>query len=159
YFALYQFRLAILLTNYWNTEPQTFSKARVQELIDEIHTNVNKQKTDRIKPPVPDNKFVDTRTMLMWDKTPVWVSGAVYKWSLNCKITACTQNDFNLADQNWRQRASTLGTEDDFKRLIDGWGGVGINNPLEWLRMQVGFVTSAPANTPRDWIGHMWLGP
>src|SRR5262249_45886881 len=46
YFALYQFQLAILLTNYWNTEPQTYSPATVQELINKIHTNVKKQKTD-----------------------------------------------------------------------------------------------------------------
>jgi hypothetical protein len=158
YFALYQFRLAILLTNYWNTEPDTFSPATVQRFIDGINVNIDTQRRERLKPPVPDDKFIDTRTMLMWDRKPAWVSGEQYRPREQCRCTreghVCERNNPNWADRNWADRAKGLGTEEDFRRLIDGWEG---DNPLEWLRKQVGFVTSSP--NPHEGVGDVWLGP
>jgi hypothetical protein len=154
YFALYQFRLAILLTNYWNTKPDTFSPATVQGFIAGINANIDTQRRERLKPPLPDDKFIDTRTTMMWDRKPPWVSGAQYRRQESC---VCDKQGHycNGRDPNWADRAKDLGTEEDFRRLIDGWEG---DNPLEWLRQQVDFVTSSPK--PRgEGGGDMWLGP
>ena len=169
YFALYQLRLAIVLTNYWKTEHETFSTATVQRLIDGIHTNVDTQKTDRLKPPVPADKFIDTRTMTIWDKKPAWVSGEQYTPIEVCHCTKYAGQYCELRDPNWEDRAKGLGTEDDFRRLIDGWDlnsrcgtpkdPKPCSNPLEWLRKEVELATSSPGDVPRDWSGFMWLGP
>ena len=169
YFALYQLRLAIVLTNYWKTEHETFSTETVLRLIDSIHTNVNTQKTDRLKPPVPADKFIDTRTMTMWDRKPAWVSGEQYTPIEVCRCTKYAGQYCELRDPNWEDRAKGLGTEEDFRRLIDGWDlnsrcgtpkdPKPCSNPLEWLRKEVELATSSPGNVPRDWSGFMWLGP
>jgi hypothetical protein len=157
-----------VLTNYWRTKPDAYSTATIQHEIDGIQANVETQDRDRLKPPLPDDKVIDTRTMTMRDRKPPWVSGAGYRPDEVCR---CTRggNICDLRDPNWLDRARDLGTEEDFKRLIDGWN---LNNrcgtperpapcsdPLEYLRKEVGLVTSAPSNTQRDWVGHMWLGP
>jgi len=168
YYALYQFELGVVLTNYWRTLPNAYSPATIQHNIDEIQANVDTQGKERLKPPVPADKFIDTRTMTMWDTKPPWVSGAQYRPGETCRCNR-VGHTCDLWDPNWAERAKDLGTEEDFKRLIDGWD---INNrcgttqkpapcsdPLEWLRKEGGLVTSAPGNVPRDHVGHMWLGP
>lgn len=154
YFALYQLRLAILLTNY-EASIEGFDAAQVQAEIDAIAQNIARQKTDRLKPALPDDKFIDTRNMKMWDRKPVWVHGQGYQPHENCVdghrgTLICTLND-----PTWTDRTRPLATVDDYKGLIEGWHG---GNPLQWLRA-IGLVTSAPAGTREDWVGHMWLGP
>ena len=122
YYAGYQFQLAVVLTNYWRTKPAAFSPATIQHYIDEIDANVDKQETERLKPPVPADKFIDTRTMTMWDRKPPWVSGDRYKpkeGKCYCSSHLGYYCDISR-DPNW-QEAKDLGTEEDFKRLIDGW--------------------------------------
>ena len=158
YFALYQFRLAMLLTNYETSLPNAMDRKEIVKAdIDAIEENINKQKTERLKPPVPDDKFVDTRHMKIWDRRPPWVSGAPYKPNETCR-REYHNGPLNcvLNDPTWRERSSTLATEGEVRDLIEGYTG---RNPLEWLRLTTGLVTSAPGNTPRDWVGHMWLGP
>ena len=140
YFAVYQFRLAVLLTNYGATQTG-FSKERLQADIKAIETNIDTQKTERLKPPVPSNKFVDTRHMKIWDRNPAWVSGGTYKPNETCR-REYHNGPLNcvLNDPTWRERSSTLATEEEFRNLIDGYKG---RNPLEWLRNEVGF---APTN-------------
>ncbi len=155
YFAVYQLRLAILLTNYEATV-EGFSAERVQAQIKAIEENIARQKTERLKPPVPDDKFVDTRNMQIWDRKPVWVHGLGYKPIEQCTLTRRGTLSCTLNDPTWADRSRPLATEDDYKQLIDGWKG---DNPLQWLRTQVGLVTSAPPDLRKDWVGHMWLGP
>ena len=159
------------MTNYWRTKPDAYSPATIQHEINGIQANVDTQERDRLKPPLPDDKFIDTRTMTMWDRKAPWVSGAGYRPDEVCR---CTRggNICDLRDPNWADRARDLGTEEDFKGLIDAWN-IGNRcetsekppkparypNPLEYLRKEVGLDTSVPGNTPRDWVGYMWLGP
>jgi hypothetical protein len=168
FYALYEFQLGVILTNYWRTLPDTYSTATIQHYIDEIQTNVDTQARERLKPPVPADKFIDTRTMTMWDRKPSWVSGAGYRPDEVCRCIRAG-NICDLRDPNWADRARDLGTEEDFKGLIDGWNlnnrcgtettAAPCSNPLEYLRKEVGLVTSLPDNVPRDQVGHMWLGP
>ena len=51
---------------------------------------------------------------------------------------------------------AALGSEDDFRQLIENWNGV---NPLEYLQSEAGLVVSASPGTPKNQLGHMWLGP
>jgi hypothetical protein len=155
YFALYQLRLGALLTNYGATQTG-FSKERLQAEIKAIEANVDTQRAERLKPPVPDDKFVDTRTMRIWDRKPVWVHGLGYKPHEECTDTRRGTLSCRLNDPTWAERTRPLATEDDYRRLIDGWKG---DNPLQWLRIAVGLVTSAPADVQKNWVGHMWLGP
>lgn len=154
YFAVYQLRLAILLTNY-EASIAGFSAAEVQADIDAIAANIAKQKADRLKPAVPDDKFVDTRNMKMWDRKPVWVHGQGYSPHEECVDTRHATLICTLNDPTWTERSRPLATVDEYKALIEGWHG---DNPLQWLRA-IGLVTSAPSGTRADWVGHMWLGP
>lgn len=155
YFALYQLRLAALLTNFGTTEPG-FSAQRLAEEVRAIEANIEAQRSDRLKPPVPDDKFVDTRNMKLWDRRPVWVHGLGYKPHEDCVDTRHGTLLCTLNDPTWAERSRPLATTDDYRGLIDGWKG---DNPLQWLRLAAGVVTSAPAGTRTDWVGHMWLGP
>jgi hypothetical protein len=155
YFAVYQFRLAMLLSNY-GASLKGFDATRLGAQLTAIEENIEKQKAERLKPRVPADKFVDTRNMQIWDRKPVWGHGLGYKPHEECTTTRRGTLSCTLNDPTWAERTRPLATEDDYKQLIDGWKG---DNPLQWLRMQVGLVTSAPANVPKDWVGHMWLGP
>jgi hypothetical protein len=149
YFALYQFRMAVLLTNYWSSEPETFSATTVQRFITGIDTNVAMQKAERLKPPVPGDKFIDTRTMKVWDRTPPWTNGYAFKPVFRCTRTSC-------GDENVK---TDFGSEDDFRDLIDGFKG---NSPLEWLQKEVGLVVYTPepgSGLPVRDRGLVWLGP
>jgi hypothetical protein len=140
-----------------------------------MHSNIEAQKKDRLKQPVPDGKFIDTRDPpTMWGKTPEWRSGQDYHpfdgrchcepWEPN---PWCEISPHELA--RWQEAAKPLGTEDDWKRLIEGWDvgnkcgttkdPVRCPNPLEYLSKEVGLKTAAPAGTPRDYVGYVWLGP
>ncbi|MEO8604034.1 MAG: hypothetical protein ABI629_15770 [bacterium] len=155
YFAAYQFRLAILLANYGSSQTG-FGKERLQADIDAIQTNINTQKSERLKPAVAADKFVDTRNMRIWSRKPVWVQGQGFKPIEVCRDAPRGKLVCDLNDPNWHDRTRPLATEDEFRKLIDGWKG---DNPLQWLRLAVGLITTAPADLRKDWVGHMWLGP
>jgi hypothetical protein len=157
YFALYQFRLAILLTNYWSTKPDTFSQATIKTSIDGINNNIVKQRTDRILPSPTSEWFVDTRNMKKWSTKPRWVNSRNYAPRQTCRPAGKgTWSCSEPLDPNWRAAAADLPTEEDFRQLIDGWDG---NNPFEWLRRQVGRTNILINPNLGDQIGFMWLGP
>lgn len=65
YFAAYQAKLALLLTEYYHAKPDTYSPAIVQAKLAQIESNVTAQAAS-LKPPVPAGTVVDTKTGLMW---------------------------------------------------------------------------------------------
>jgi hypothetical protein len=65
YFAAYQAKLALLLTEYYHAKPDTYSPAIVQAKLAQIESNVTAQAAS-LKPPVPAGVVVDTKTGLMW---------------------------------------------------------------------------------------------
>jgi hypothetical protein len=160
YYAVMQLQLANLLTEYWSTTPkrnddQTCSPACVKRtILDQINSDIQAQKA-QLKPALPSSKFIDTRTMKMWDSRPPWVSGEAYTPKEHCKFSKgsalCTP-----VPGYPRDPGAGLASEDDFRQLIEGWTG---QNPLHYLQTQVGLVVSAPAGTQESWRGHVWLGP
>ena len=65
YFAAYQAKLALLLTEYYHAKPDTFSAEVVTKRLAQIESNVAAQAAS-LKPPVPAGTVVDTKTGLMW---------------------------------------------------------------------------------------------
>ena len=177
YFALMQFRLAVLLTNYWTTQPDTYSQDTIQRYIDGIDTSIKTQRTDRLKAALPSGTFIDTRTLRMWPLRSWALNGAdalntVASWQprsctgLNGRRPTCTGSGLDpyplpLVSSTSRPMLGPWAdwhfpTEEDFKGLIDGWVG---DSPLEWLNKQAGFATTrmSPENNRKRLSGHMWL--
>jgi hypothetical protein len=171
YYSVEQFRLATLLTEYWNTNPERADKRTLppellkRNIIDRINTYIQVDQQAQLKPPLPGDKFIDTRHMLMWDANPSWRAGsdrppAGRPLSLlgsergRAPGVVCTSTDRFALDIV----CGVLGTEKEFKWLIDGWNGK-FANPLAFLKAETGLQVSAPAGKPKDWEGHMWLGP
>lgn len=158
YYAVMQLNLANLLTEYWSTTPKrnddkTCSAACVKRtIVDQINSDIQAQKT-QLKPDLPSNKFIDTRTMKMWDSRPPWVNGGLYAPAETGP--KCPPRCFPVRTLG-PPPGAILGNEDDFRQLIENWKGA---NPLEYLQREAGLVVSAPAGTPTSWLGHMWLGP
>jgi hypothetical protein len=153
-----QLRLANLLTEYWSTTPKrnddkTCSPECVKRtIVERIGNNIQAQKA-QLKPELPSNKFIDTRTMKMWDSRPPWVNGGLYAPAETGP--KCPPRCFPVRTLG-PPPGAILGNEDDFRQLIENWKGA---NPLEYLQREAGLVVSAPAGTPTSWLGHMWLGP
>jgi hypothetical protein len=161
YYSVEQFRLATLLTEYWNTNPERADKRTLppellkRNIIDRINTYIQVDQQAQLKPPLPGGKFIDTRHMLIWDANPSWRAGAKRRSGRPLELLGeriCTT--FSLT----HTVCGTLGTEKEFKWLIDGWNGK-FANPLAFLKAEAGLRVSAPAGKPKDWEGHMWLGP
>ncbi|HSS62525.1 MAG TPA: hypothetical protein VLK30_13805, partial [Candidatus Limnocylindrales bacterium] len=162
YYAVMQLNLANLLTEYWSTTPKrnddkTCSAACVKRtIVDQINSDVQAQKA-QLKPELPSNEFIDTRTMKMWDARPRWVSGAPYNPRTVCDYSKGSRLPcYMKVDPTWVDPGAALGSEDDFRQLIENWKGA---NPLEYLQSEAGLVVSAPPGTPKSQLGHMWLGP
>lgn len=65
YYAAYQLALAVLLTNYWHSKPDTYSGQVIKAGIEAIKGNVDQQQ-GLLKPTVPDGTVIDTKTNKMW---------------------------------------------------------------------------------------------
>lgn len=66
YFAGYQARLAVLLAEYYHAKPDDYPPKVVEELVGRVQRNVKAQ-AGSLKPAVPLNTVIDTRTNLMWN--------------------------------------------------------------------------------------------
>lgn len=64
-FAAYQTQLAVLLQNYYHDLPNRYSSTRVRSELDHLRGNIEDQKKS-LKPPVPDDTVIDTKTHEMW---------------------------------------------------------------------------------------------
>jgi hypothetical protein len=138
YFATYQVKLALLLTEYYHAKPDTFSPAIVAANLAAVEANVDAQAAS-LKPSVPDRAVVDRRTGMMW--TQAWLYGPqnvslseiaeIFKpqrgpQRFRLRPDAGPRNVGGLPHADWR--VPTIG---DFARLIEGWSG---GNPSEWLQ-------------------------
>ncbi|MFL5828957.1 MAG: hypothetical protein ACJ76X_03480 [Solirubrobacteraceae bacterium] len=163
YYALTQLRLATLVTEYWTAKPAgktTCSPPCVKLEIDTINGNIEAQKK-QLKPVLPSGMFIDTRSWLMWDSQPQWVSGQRYR---EC-IPQSRRRD-NCTPPAQVDPGSDLGTKQQFEGLVEDWEAKGANyaSPLAYLESQAGlkmsgFAGAAPNGTPKDHLGHVWLGP
>jgi hypothetical protein len=64
-FAAYQTQLAVLLQNYYHELPAVYSPTMVRSELDHLQRNIEAQKKS-LKPAVPDNTVIDTKTREMW---------------------------------------------------------------------------------------------
>ena len=166
YYALYQLRFANLLTEYWNTQscsqppgttpnPQTcLAPSTIQAEFDPFSTNIATQR-GLLKPAVPAGHFVDTRKNLMWVSAPPWVSGVPYK----PQEEGCDRGNLHPCSRlspGWSNPGNDLAGQSEFRSLIDSVPEG--QKPYEYLTKNAGLVSSAPAGTPIDRKGHMWLG-
>ena len=127
YFATYQLQLAVLLTNYWNAHPETYSVPTRQASLARIETSVTTTQTQSLKPALPPNTFIDKRTpKLMWGTD-------------NLRVNAF---DVELHDMTTRATLRLAGFENfqapsypDLESLVNGASGT----PRSWLQERVGF--------------------
>ena len=186
YFAIYQLRLANLLTELWNTQscnntpvpPDCLSTTTIQQYLDKFQTDIDAQ-AKLLKPPLPPGTFIDRNTMRMWPTASWPLNGQdALTWTAqwipkSCSIPArgaakCTGSSvspFTLPLKTTGLSLPVFGqwtdwqfsSEDDYKGLIDGWNG---DSPLAWLHKHAGFSTTtmSPENDKNRVSGHMWLG-
>ena len=186
YFAIYQLRLANLLTELWNTQscnntpvpPDCLSTTTIQQYLDKFQTDIDAQ-AKLLKPPLPPGTFIDRNTMRMWPTASWPLDGQeALNWTSYWQPRACTYgglgglretcNGSAAGNHSLPRRTNlpllALGpwsdwqtpTEDDFKSLIDGWQG---DSPLAWLHKNTGFTTTTmnPQNDKNRLSGHMWF--
>ena len=165
YFAIYQLRLANLLTELWNTQscnntpvpPDCLSTTTIQQNLDKFQTDIDAQ-AKLLEPPLPPGTFIDRNTMRMWPTASWPLDGQeALNWTSYWQPRACTYGGFGSLRETCNGSAAgnhslprrtnlpllALGpwsdwqtpTEDDFKSLIDGWQG---DSPLAWLHKNTG---------------------
>ena len=140
YFAYYQTRLAILLTEYYHARPDIYSPQTTEAEVNRLHSYVVAQ-AQSVKPPVPSGTVIDTQTGLMWTQrfrphslsdfvrispSSIYPSQGQLVW-INDK--------FGLTDfpfLNW-----SLPTSEQVDRLIAGWSNSCCS--LGWLQTEGGF--------------------
>jgi hypothetical protein len=170
YFATYQTELAVLLTEYFHSEPQTYAPQVVENQVREIEKNLENQEKS-LKPPVPDNTVIDTKTDLMWvragrqaEKRPSMIDylGVVGE---NTKNATWRNGLLHYVFPEQTNQASPwdvpfgghwkLPTISEFETLISGWKGA---SPISWLAKEAGFdpnyLEAAGSKfwiNPRDW--------
>jgi 6-pyruvoyl-tetrahydropterin synthase len=170
YYALYQAKLAVLLTEYFHTEPETYATKVIEAEVRQIEKNLADEEKS-LKPVVPDNAVIDTKTGLMWlqagrqaEKRPtmdayIGVVGAGEKgatWQ-NGRIHYVHEEQANNAspwDVPWGGRWR-LPTAKDFDTLISGHGDTPI---IQWLaeeaRFDPKYLQAADSKfwvNPADW--------
>jgi hypothetical protein len=183
YFAIYQLRMANLLTELWNTQscnntpvpPDCLSTTTIQQYLDKFQTDIDAQ-AKLLKPPLPPGTFIDRNTMRMWPTASWLLNGQdALNWTSvwqprRCVDTARKRTCKGSAEgdpplvRRTNLSLPALGpwtdwqtpTEDDFKSLIDGWQG---DSPLAWLHKNTGFrtTTMSPQNDKDRLSGHMWF--
>lgn len=125
YFALYQLHLTVLLTNYWNAHPDTYSAATIKASIADIQANVLATQKQSLKPPVPTGTFFDTETpRFMWGTQNETVNALRLEEEQLAKKTTLVMGPF----RNWQMAA-----DGDFRNLLEGASG----QPRQWLQDQI----------------------
>jgi hypothetical protein len=138
YFAGYEVRLAVLLSEYWHTKPEAYSPAIVAANLAAIETNVDSQ-AGSLKPSVPERTVVDTKNRVMWTQSLPSTPQAADLHTLG-EIVPGRRKVFRLKPAAGPRGLAgfpygdwwvpTLG---DFARLIEGWSG---RNSSAWLQKE-----------------------
>jgi hypothetical protein len=145
YFAAYQVQLAVLLQEYFHAKPDVYSPTNAAANLERLRANVVSQ-ADSLKPDVPKNTVIDTKSREMWvTDLP------------NPEVTLRQLASPNGSRLDFLQYPSGCGfrtlngptgvagvpfcdwkfpTKDAYERLIDGWSG---NSPSHWLHKEAGF--------------------
>ena len=98
YFAIYQLRLANLLTELWNTQscnntpvpPDCLSTTTIQQYLDKFQTDIDAQ-AKLLKPPLPPGTFIDRNTMRMWPTASWPLNGQdALNWTSYWQPRRCT---------------------------------------------------------------------
>ena len=166
YYALYQLRLANLLTEYWNTQscsqppgrtpdPQTcLAPSTIQDEFDPItdeHRDAEgtpqarrARGTLRGHPQEPHVGQCST----VGERRAVQATGGRLRQGQPPPVP---EAEPGLADPG-----NDLAGQSEFRSLIDSVPQG--QKPYEFLTKNAGLVSSAPAGTPLDRQGHMWLG-
>jgi hypothetical protein len=139
YFAAYQTRLAILLTEYYHARSDVYSPQTTEAQVTSLHSKVVAQ-AQSVKPPVPSGAVVDTETGLMW--TQRFKSHNLFEFARISPSGESWQGRFfwvaakfgleDLPFTNW-----SLPTPEQVDRLIAGWSNSCCS--LGWLQTVGGF--------------------
>jgi hypothetical protein len=125
YYATYQAQLAMLLTNYWNTKPETYDVEVRKAKIAKLEASVTKTQEESLKPTVPRGTFFDTKTpQFMWG-TENQTANA--RKLLDQKLQ--TRNTIRMGSFNNYQMPAA----EDLRNLLEGAAG----NPRAWLQAQI----------------------
>jgi hypothetical protein len=138
YFAAYEVKLALLLTEYWHAKPETYSPATVASSLAAIEANVDAQ-LGSLKPPVPERTVADKRTGLMWAQAlnapaaaDLHAIAEIYNPSRGPQRFRLKPGagSTGVAGLPFVWRVPTIG---ELERLIEGWSG---RSPAAWLEEQ-----------------------
>jgi hypothetical protein len=146
YFAAYQVQLAMLLQEYYHAKPNVYSPTNAAANLERLRANVVSQ-ADSLKPDVPDNTVIDTKSREMWltdlrdPEVPLrrlaFVGRGGFNWVKESR-SGCGFRPVNgpigvagVPYCDWE-----LPTQDAYERLIEGWSGA---SPSHWLRKEAGF--------------------
>jgi hypothetical protein len=131
YYALYQARLAVLITEYQHANPQTFAPEVTQADIARLKANVGGQAAV-LRPAVPAGAVIDRRTNLMWTQNakpnPMPASDLFKRVFSRPDGTGPLRTVYPQATNGPRSIARLPGEDwvlpgkSDIERLIDGRG-------------------------------------
>ncbi len=164
YFASYQVQLAMLLQEYFHAKPMVYSPANATANLDRLRGNVESQ-AGSLKPDVPANTVVDTKTREMWITDP---SGAFapeadlnHLASIRYYVNAGARKESphfetrrpmghtglsGFPHSNWEVPKKAA-----FEGLTEGSSGSSL---IDWLHKEAGF--SKQFLEARD--GNKWMG-
>jgi hypothetical protein len=154
YYATYEARLAILLTEYYHARPEIYSPQTTEDEVIRLRSLVVAQ-AQSVKPPVPSGTVVDTQTGLMW--TQRFKSHSLFEFARLSPSSRSLEGDllwradkFGLPDlpfTNW-----SLPTPEQVKRLIAGWSNTCCS--LGWLQTEGGFGPMTAPIILYPWKGY-----
>jgi hypothetical protein len=142
YYALYQTRLAVILTNYYHARADSFPVGRAEEAHSQLEQNIDSQ-AKALRPLVPVNTTIETATREMWTTDFPKTPGAP-KADVNLRTIAeiGTKGGSHYVLRKPAGPTTLVGFPSDgwliptferFQRLIAGRNG---SNPLDWLVTQ-----------------------
>ena len=146
YFAAYQVQLAMLLQEYYHAKPNVYSPTNAAANLERLRANVVSQ-ADSLKPDVPENTVIDTKSREMWVtdlrdpevtlRRLAFVGRGGFNWVREFR-SGCGSGTLNgpIGVEGVPYCDWELPTQDAYERLIEGWSGA---SPSHWLRKEAGF--------------------
>jgi hypothetical protein len=166
YYAAYQARLAILLTEYYHAKPATYGPSIVEANVARVQGMVTAQAAS-LKPQVPAGTVVDSKTGLMWMQT---IDGSVFRpMSAFAQLHAdtispgcrngnppCPEFRFTAAATSTSLPGLPFGnwampSADDLRTLLADRNGDGVDYLTGEVRMTPKVVNSPGSNA------HVWI--
>jgi hypothetical protein len=145
YFAAYQVQLAMLLQEYYHAKPNVYSPTNAAANLERLRANVVSQ-ADSLKPDVPGNTVIDTKSREMWVtdlrdpevtlRRLAFVGRGGFNWVREFR-SGCGSGTLNgpIGVEGVPYCDWELPTQDAYERLIEGWSGA---SPSHWLHREAG---------------------